>query len=151
MVNTGSLPEKPLLERKLAWLQALFFFFAISRKSSILKLSTLQLVSSQAPSNFLAFCPSPVSVFSRKPLPVPLLLVQGGCHHCQPPPWWAMLFATCPCSWFSVERGSLTPLRCGQLFPSVREKKPSNAIKAINKTNNIWFLKGVYKSNLNIK
>ena len=50
---------------------------------------------------FQAFTHSIVSSFPRKLLPAPLLLVQGRCHHFQPPLWQVMSFPHihAVCSW----------------------------------------------------
>ena len=38
-------------------------------------------------------------------IPTSLCITQQVCH-LYPPPWWAMLLATCPCSFFLAEKGS---------------------------------------------
>ena len=96
-------PKRPLFKGKLAWLWALFF--APSRKSSIPKLSTLKLVSSQAPQIFLQarslLQPSPRNFFwnplKRQKNLLSFLLSSFFSHKSSPAPYYHhAVFATCP-------------------------------------------------------
>ena len=97
------------------------------KKPLLWTLNTPHLFLSSPASHYLLSC----SLLSKSPSSTTTMASHALCH---------MSMQLVP-----SRKGFPTPLRCGQLFPGVRAKKPPNAIKEINKNNIIWFLKGVYK------